>query len=163
MACNNRHIERRIAELSKNRSAILLTCPRQSGKDTMLKILDEKLRLETILGRKISPRCFACCSTQEEYEQKGCLGFYKRERWMKIYCAKRNGVSIECITKKRTEGAGWPLRGKDRPKYSFNNPNSVEDTAEILLKLFIEANKPRVEKAIKTTVQSSEKTMSHSA
>ena len=80
MACNNRHIEQRITELSKNRSAILLTRPRQSGKDTMLKNLDEKLRLETILGRKISPRCFACCSTQEEYEQKGCLRFYKRER-----------------------------------------------------------------------------------
>lgn len=29
----------------------------------------EKLRLEKILGRKISPRCFACYSTQEEYEQ----------------------------------------------------------------------------------------------
>ena len=59
--------------------------------------------------------------------------------------------------------AGDRTVGKIRPKYSFNNPNSVEDTAEILLKLFIEANKPRVEKAIKTTVQSSEKTMSHSA
>lgn len=29
----------------------------------------EKLRLEKILGRKISPICFACYSTQEEYEQ----------------------------------------------------------------------------------------------
>lgn len=70
MACNNRHIEQRITELSKNRPAILLTCPRQSGKATMLKNL----------GRKISPRCFACCSTQEEYEQKVCLRFYKSER-----------------------------------------------------------------------------------
>ena len=82
---------------------------------------------------------------------------------MKIYCAKRNGVSIVCIIKEKNRKAGDRTVGKIRPKYSFNNPNSVEDTAEILLKLFIEANKPRVEKAIKTTVQSSEKTMSHSA
>lgn len=82
---------------------------------------------------------------------------------MKIYCAKRNGVSIVCIIKEKNRRAGDRTVGKIRPKYSFNNPNSVEDTAEILLKLFIEANKPRVEKAIKTTVQSSEKTMSHSA
>ena len=53
--------------------------------------------------------------------------------------------------------------GKIRLNYSFNNPNSVEDTAEMLLKLFIEATKPRVEKAIKTAVQNSEKAMSHSA
>lgn len=82
---------------------------------------------------------------------------------MKTYCAKRNGASIECIIKEKNRRAGDRTVGKIRPKYSFNNPNSVEDTAEILLKLFIEANKPRVEKAIKTTVQSSEKSMSHSA
>lgn len=29
----------------------------------------EKLRLEKILGRKISPKAYACYSTQEEYEQ----------------------------------------------------------------------------------------------
>lgn len=82
---------------------------------------------------------------------------------MKIYCAKRNVVSIECIIKEKSRKAGDRTVEKIRPKYSFNNPNSVEDTAEMLLKLFIEANKPRVEKAIKTAVQSSEKTMSHSA
>lgn len=82
---------------------------------------------------------------------------------MKIYCAKRNGVSIVCIIKEKNRKAGDHTVGKIRPKYLFNNPNSVEDTAEMLLKLFIEANKPRVEKAIKTAVQNSEKTMSHSA
>lgn len=51
MACINRHIEQRIAELSKNRSAILLTCPRQSGKATMLKNLAEKLRQKTSAER----------------------------------------------------------------------------------------------------------------
>ena len=51
MACNNRHLEQRIAELSKYRSAILLTGPRQSGKATMLKNLDEKLRQITSAER----------------------------------------------------------------------------------------------------------------
>ena len=82
---------------------------------------------------------------------------------MKIYCVKRNGVSIVCIIKEKNRKAGDRTVGKIRLNYSFNNPNSVEDTAEMLLKLFIEANKPRVEKAIKTAVQNSEKTMSHSA
>lgn len=82
---------------------------------------------------------------------------------MKIHCAKQNGVSIVCIIKEKNRKAGDRTVGKIRLNYSFNNPNSVEDTAEMLLKLFIEANKPRVEKAIKTAVQSSEKTMSHSA
>lgn len=82
---------------------------------------------------------------------------------MKIYCAKRNGVSIVCIIKEKNRKAGDRTVGKIRLNYSFNNPNSVEDTAEMLLKLFIEANKPRVQKAIKTAVQNSEKTMSHSA
>lgn len=82
---------------------------------------------------------------------------------MKIYCAKRNGVSIVCIIKEKNRKAGDRTVGKIRLNYSFNNPNSVEDTAEMLLKFFIEANKPRVEKAIKTAVQNSEKTMSHSA
>ncbi len=82
---------------------------------------------------------------------------------MKIYCAKRNGVSIVCIIEEKNRKAGDRTVGKIRMNYSFNNPNSVEDTAEMLLKLFIEANKPRAEKAIKTAVQNSEKTMSHSA
>ena len=82
---------------------------------------------------------------------------------MKIYCVKRNGVSIVCIIKEKNRKAGDRTVGKIRLNYSFNNPNSVEDTAEMLLKLFIEANKPRVENAIKIAVQNSEKAMSHSA
>ena len=39
--------------------------------------------------------------------------------------------------------------GKITLNYTFNNPNSVEDTAEMLLKLFIEANKAKVEEVIK--------------
>lgn len=54
MACINRHIEQRIAELSKNRPAILLTCPRQSGKATMLKNLAEKLRQKNPRQKDIS-------------------------------------------------------------------------------------------------------------
>ncbi len=64
---------------------------------------------------------------------------------------------------RKNRKAGDRTVEKIRLNYSFNNPNSVEDTAEMLLKLFIEANKPRVEKAIKTAVQNSEKAMSHSA
>lgn len=82
---------------------------------------------------------------------------------MKIYCAKRNGMSIVCIIKEKNRKAGDRTVGNIRLSYSFNNPNSVEDTAEMLLKLFIEANKPKVEKAIKTAVQNSEKATSHSA
>lgn len=34
--------------------------------------------------------------------------------------------------------------------YRFHNPNSAEDTAEFLCKIFIEANSGKVEKAIQT-------------
>ena len=50
---------------------------------------------------------------------------------------------------------------KIKLNYKFNNPNSVEDTAEMLLKLFIEANKAKVEEAIKNAVNDSEKTVGH--
>ena len=46
-------------------------------------------------------------------------------------------------------------------KYKFNNQNSAEDTADILLKLFVEANKPMVEEFIKNKLK--ESTESHSA
>lgn len=41
--------------------------------------------------------------------------------------------------------------------YKFNNPNSVEDTADMLMKLFIEVNKHKVEEVIKNAVNDSEK------
>lgn len=47
--------------------------------------------------------------------------------------------------------------------YKFNNPNSVEDTAEMLLKLFIEANRAKVEEVIKNAVNNSDETISHPA
>ena len=50
---------------------------------------------------------------------------------------------------------------KIKLNYTFNNPNSVEDTAEQLLKLFIEANKQKVDEIIKNAVDDSEKTASH--
>ena len=53
--------------------------------------------------------------------------------------------------------------GKITLNYKFNNPNSVEDTAEMLLKLFIEANKAKVEEVIKNAVNDSEKAASHPA
>lgn len=36
----------------------------------------ERMRLEKMLGKKISPIAFACYSTQEEYEQEQGLGMY---------------------------------------------------------------------------------------
>lgn len=53
--------------------------------------------------------------------------------------------------------------GKINLNYKFNNPNSAEDTAELLLKLFIDANKPKVEEAIKNAVNNSVETISHPA
>lgn len=47
--------------------------------------------------------------------------------------------------------------------YKFNNNNSVEDTAEMLLKLFVEANKQKVEKAIKNNLSDTDEAMSHPA
>ena len=41
---------------------------------------------------------------------------------------------------------------KIKLKYKFNNPNSAEDTADMLIELFVEANKPRVEEAIKDKI-----------
>lgn len=81
----------------------------------------------------------------------------------KILCAKRKGTGIECIIKKKISKAGDRTLGKIRLSYTFNNPNPTDDTAEMLLKFFIEANKPRVEKAVKNAVDNSEKTISHSA
>ncbi|MEE1074587.1 MAG: hypothetical protein U0K93_03825 [Acutalibacteraceae bacterium] len=46
-------------------------------------------------------------------------------------------------------------------KYKFNNQNSAGDTADILLKLFVEANKPMVEEVIKNKLK--ELSESHSA
>ena len=50
---------------------------------------------------------------------------------------------------------------KTKLKYKFNNQNSAEDTADILLKLFVEANKPMVEEVIKNKLK--ELSESHSA
>lgn len=52
---------------------------------------------------------------------------------------------------------------KIKLNYTFNNPNSAEDTAEQLLKLFIEANKQKVDEIIKNAVDDGEKTASHPA
>jgi hypothetical protein len=50
---------------------------------------------------------------------------------------------------------------KNKLNYTFNNPNSVDETAEKLFELFIEANKPKVDEIIKNAVNDSEKTESH--
>ena len=70
-------------------------------------------------------------------------------------------MSIVCTIKEKIGKAGDFTVGKITLNYTFNNPNSVEDTAEMLLKLFIEANKAKVEEVIKNAVNDSEKTASH--
>ena len=47
--------------------------------------------------------------------------------------------------------------------YKFNNPNSEEDTAEFLLKFFVEVNRSKVERAIKSITDNGEKPESHPA
>lgn len=42
---------------------------------------------------------------------------------------------------------------KQKLNYRFHNPNTVEATADILLKVFIEANSEKVEKAIQETAE----------
>ncbi len=48
-------------------------------------------------------------------------------------------------------------------KYTFHNPNSVENTAEVLVKLFVEANKQKVDEAVKNIAEEDEDKLGHSA
>lgn len=41
-----------------------------------------------------------------------------------------------------------------RLSYSFHNPNTVEVTADFLLRLFVEVNRPKVDAAIRKTAES---------
>ena len=43
---------------------------------------------------------------------------------------------------------------KKKLNYRFHNPNTAEATADILLKVFIEANSKKVEKAVQEAVLS---------
>ncbi len=43
-------------------------------------------------------------------------------------------------------------------KYTFINPNSVDCTAEVLLKTFVEANLSKVHDVIKTTIDTNKAT-----
>ncbi len=52
---------------------------------------------------------------------------------------------------------------KCKLKYTFHNPNSVEKTAEVLVKLFVEANKPKVDEAVKSLAEKGEDKLGHSA
>ena len=44
---------------------------------------------------------------------------------------------------------------KRKLNYRFHNPNTVEATADVLLKIFIEANLQKVQKAIQETAEQS--------
>ena len=45
--------------------------------------------------------------------------------------------------------------------YKFNNPNTVEDTAEMLLKLFIDVNGHKIDEALKKILDQANNTESH--
>ena len=44
---------------------------------------------------------------------------------------------------------------KKKLNYRFHNPNTAEATADILLKVFMEANSKKVEKAVQEAVEQS--------
>ena len=46
---------------------------------------------------------------------------------------------------------------KKKLNYRFHNPNTAEATADILLKVFIEANSKKVEKAVQEVAEQSAK------
>ena len=52
---------------------------------------------------------------------------------------------------------------KVKLNFIFNNPNTVEDTAEALIKILAEINAQRVEEAIKKAADESEETADSSA
>jgi len=65
----------------------------------------------------------------------------------------RNGAilslaPIHIDTRETTKGGGCPAVTKRKLNYRFHNPNTAEATADYLVKLFIEANRGKVERAI---------------
>ena len=59
--------------------------------------------------------------------------------------------------------AGIKTVAKVKLNFIFNNPNTVEDTAEALIKILAEINAQRVEEAIKKAADESEETAGRSA
>lgn len=50
---------------------------------------------------------------------------------------------------KGSEKVGVFTVAKVKLNYKFNNPNTLEDTAEMLLKIFIEVNGHKIDEALK--------------
>lgn len=44
---------------------------------------------------------------------------------------------------------------KQQLQYQFHNPNTVEDTADFLLHLFVEVNRPKADRAVQSGLQAS--------
>lgn len=82
---------------------------------------------------------------------------------IKFYCANQGSGSIVCITEEKSKERQVSTVAKCKLNYTFHNPNSVEVTAETLIKFFVEVNKPKVEEALKKFAERSEETVSHSA
>lgn len=58
------------------------------------------------------------------------------------------------MDKEKSQGGGGSSAMKKRKlNYRFHNPNSAEATADYILKIFIEANSEKVEKAIQEAAE----------
>ena len=75
----------------------------------------------------------------------------------------RSVGGIACTVKNPERKAGVFPVAKVMPNYKFNNPNSLEDTTEMLLALFMETNKTKADQAIKNAWEHGEETPGHPA
>lgn len=56
--------------------------------------------------------------------------------------------------RRQAERGGYLMK-KRKLNYRFHNPNTVEETANVLYKVFIEVNKEKVEKAVQENLEKS--------
>ena len=49
-------------------------------------------------------------------------------------------------------GGGFAIAGKTKLHFHFHNPNSVEETANYIAKIFVEVNRAKVERILQETV-----------
>ena len=67
------------------------------------------------------------------------------------------GAIFKNVTINLNVTGGYYKMKKRKLNYIFHNPNTPEATADYLLKLFIEVNKPKVEAAIRKAALNAQK------
>lgn len=50
------------------------------------------------------------------------------------------------------KGGGFAIAGKTQLHFHFHNPNSVEETANYIAKIFVEVNRAKVERILQEKV-----------